>query len=449
MENILFITYEFPPLRLGGVFRSLAFVKYLREFGINPVVVTLDPKSYNEAFEEYAVDEGLGKEVIEHADMELIPTSPQVSNAKSKLKNFVDIFFSIRGQAGKAWKPFVQERIGAIIDKYSPVAIYVTTPPISVIPVFKEIAEANKLPLVLDFRDAWSQWRLAPYATRLHYWLTLYHERKYLESAAAVIATSNQTLSDFKSLHSHVSAEKFHYIPNGYDADLAEWTPIVLNKEQYTIGYVGSFYYNPEATGEVFKPWWKKRGHRMLQYVPDKQDWLYRSPYFFFKALHELFQAYPEWKTKIKVKFVGNVPGWLKSMIDEFSLQENIELLGRMNHKDALEFQRSVDALLITSAKRLQKPDYSIAGKTFEYFQMQKPILGFVCEGSQKEILEQSGTTMICDPDNAAESARKIVGLFNNEFQLKPDIGFLEGLHRKVLTKKLVDIVNSVKNVET
>ncbi|MDH7463666.1 glycosyltransferase [Chitinophagaceae bacterium 26-R-25] len=445
MKNILFVAYEFPPLRLGGVFRSLAFVKYLREFGINPVVLTLDPKSYNIAFEEYAVDEGLGKDVIEKADMELIPTSSLVSNSKSKLKNFTDIFFSINGQEGEAWKPFVNERIGSIIKKYSPVAIYVTTPPISVIPVFKEIAAANNLPLIIDFRDAWSQWRVAPYATRLHYWLTLYYERKYLESATAVIGTSNQTLNDFKSLHPHVPPQKFHYIPNGFDADLAEWTPIAANKEQYTIGYVGSFYYSPESTIEVFKPWWKKRGHRMLQYVPDKQDWLYRSPYFFFKALQELFTLYPEWRKKIKVKFVGKVPGWLNSMIEEFSLQENIELLGLMSHKDALAFQRSVDALLITSAKRLQKPDYSIAGKTFEYFQMQKPILGFVCEGSQKEILEASGTTLICDPDNAAESARKIVGLFNDEIHLQPDIPFLEGLHRKVLTKKLADVINSVK----
>jgi hypothetical protein len=445
MKNILFVSYEFPPLRLGGVFRSLAFVKYLRDFGINPVVITLDPKTYNISFEEYAVDEGLGKEVIENADMELIPSSSLVAAGKGKLKNFTDIFFSIHGREGKAWKPFVNERIGAIIEKYSPVAIYVTTPPISVIPLFEDIAKAYKLPLIVDFRDAWSQWRVAPYATRLHYWLTLYYERKYLEGAAAVIGTSNQTLSDFKSLHSHVPSQKFHYIPNGYDADLAEWTPVAAHKDQYTIGYVGSFYYSPESTAEVFKPWWKKKGHRMLQYVPDKQDWLYRSPYFFFKALRQLFDAYPEWQKKIKVQFVGKVPDWLKAMIEEFSLQENIELLGLMNHKDALAFQRSVDALLITSAKRFKKPDYSIAGKTFEYFQMQKPILGFVCEGSQKEILEQSGTTLICDPDNAAESARSIVGLFNDEIRLQPDIGFLQGLHRKLLTSKLVDVINGVK----
>ena len=67
MINILFIAFEFPPLSRGGVHRPLAFLKYLPESGINPVVITLDPESYPDVFDTYGFDEGLGREIREKA----------------------------------------------------------------------------------------------------------------------------------------------------------------------------------------------------------------------------------------------------------------------------------------------------------------------------------------------------------------------------------------------
>ncbi|HNA42842.1 MAG TPA: hypothetical protein PLP81_12150, partial [Saprospiraceae bacterium] len=39
--NILFLIAEFAPVNTTGNFRSLKFVKYLPDLGINPVVITL------------------------------------------------------------------------------------------------------------------------------------------------------------------------------------------------------------------------------------------------------------------------------------------------------------------------------------------------------------------------------------------------------------------------
>ena len=38
MKKILFITYMFPPIAGSGIQRSLKFIKYLPEFGIEPIV---------------------------------------------------------------------------------------------------------------------------------------------------------------------------------------------------------------------------------------------------------------------------------------------------------------------------------------------------------------------------------------------------------------------------
>ena len=68
----------------------------------------------------------------------------------------------------------------------------------------------------------------------------------------------------------------------------------------------------------------QKKGHKKLQFVPNLQDWEYRSPKYFFAALQYLFKLDPKLKPLIKVHFVGDKPDWIEQMINDFSLKENI-----------------------------------------------------------------------------------------------------------------------------
>ena len=149
-----------------------------------------------------------------------------------------------------------------------------------------------------------------------------------MKAATAVITTSQQTLDDLKKYHPEIPAQKFFCILNGYDGTLAAWQAIDPSKETFIIGYVGNFYYTPHSRKQMFTPWWEKRGHRMLQYIPHKQDWLYRSPYFFFKALQELKKQHPLTGKNLQVKFAGKKPSWLIDMIADLGLGEQVELIG-------------------------------------------------------------------------------------------------------------------------
>jgi len=439
MTNILFIAFEFPPLNRGGVYRPLAFVKYLPQFGINPIVITLDKNSYNDVFDTYGCDESLGKEVIENTT--IVPVHAEKAGTSSAVKQFASIYFSIHGNEAKSWKRPFYAAVEKTVRQYSPEAVFATVPPFSVLPLVQGIAEKYGLPLILDFRDAWSQWRTVPYGTIFHYWKTLQLEGKYFRTAKAIVATSGQTLSDFKRLHPQIPATRFHYIPNGYNGSLNSWQPIDIHKNEFTIGYVGSFYFTHEARAQMLQPWWRKRGHRMLQYIPQKQDWLYRSPYFFFKALQQLNAAYPEVGKKIKVQLAGKIASWLPEMITSFGLEKQVELMGEIPHYQSLLFQQQCDALLITSAKQFGGRDYSIAGKTFEYLQMQRPVIAFTCEGAQKDLLKDAGTALLCDPDDSEGSARNLADLFEGHAQLRPDPDFLRMLSRQTLTAQLADII--------
>ena len=194
----------------------------------------------------------------------------------------------------------------------------------------------------------------------------------------------------------------------------------------------------------MFKSWKEKKLHRKLQYTPRKEDWLYRSPYFLFKTLNKLFNISPELKSKIIVKFVGSKPDWLEKMIGEFNLQENIEHIGFLPFDETEKFQQSCDALLITSVKVIDGEDYCIAGKTFDYIATQKPILGFVTEGAQKQFIEKSGTGIICNPDDIDGSVNTLKNIFDNGVTLKPNKKFIEKHHRKNLTKQLSEIIHSL-----
>ncbi|HEV3223264.1 MAG TPA: glycosyltransferase [Puia sp.] len=445
MINILFIAFEFPPLSRGGVHRSLAFVKYLPQTGINPIVITLDKESYPDIFDTYGYDELLGKEIRESTDM--IHVKAGKISPPSRLQLFLSIYFTIHGNETKYWKNGFYEAVESAVKKFSPKAIFATVPPFSILPLATKVSKKYGLPLILDFRDAWSQWRTVPYGTIFHYWKTLYKERKYLREANAIITTSEQTLNDFKKLHGEVPAAKLYYVPNGYNGSLKPWRPIVTNKPEFIIGYVGSFYYSPEARQQMLQPWWRKRGHRILQYIPHKQDWLYRSPYFFFKAMQQLNISDPLVGNKVKARFAGKIHSWLNDMISFFGLEKQVDLMGEISHNESLSFQENCDALLITSAKQIGGRDYSIAGKTFEYLQIQKPIIAFVADGAQKDLLKRGGTALICDPDNTEESVRYLSGLFRGSIHLNPDNNYLQGLSRHSLTERLAKIISSqVKN---
>lgn len=445
MKNILFIAYEFPPINRGGTQRPLKFVKYLSKYGLNPIVITLAPESYPIVYDQYHLDEDTTKEIKEAAEVIYVESENILERYKGKVNGFLSIYFSLIQREAEGWKPFLLPTLDKLIHERNIEAIFATVPPFSIAPLACDIAEKFKLPLILDFRDAWSQWLMQPYGSYFHYKLLLKLEKNCLLKASAIIATSDQTIADFKLLHPEVKNDKFHLIPNGYDVTVDKWeTANDISREKFIIGYVGSFYYHPVTRKRMFTPWWKKKGHHVLEYAPKKEDWLYRSPYFFLKALARLKDKDPITFDKVEVVFAGLVPDWLQPMIQEFELQDHVKLLGRVSHKDSLKFQQSCDALLITSSKVVGGEDYSIAGKTFEYMIMNKPILAFVSDGAQKRLLENTGLTVICNPDDSESSSEKMIELIDKKLLIIPNIPFLQSFHRKALTEKLANVIKTI-----
>jgi glycosyltransferase involved in cell wall biosynthesis len=436
------LAFEFPPLSAVGAQRSLKLAKYLPERGVKPLVVTTDGPSaaawFGRALDDQSIEE-LPADVVIHRVPCPRPRTPTGLGAR-RLRHF----FSLGEDIGRRWEPHLTAVWNRLVAQSRPDAVYVSIPPFSIAPLAVRLARRSGLPLIVDFRDTWSQWCHSPHTTWLHYQLTLRRERTCLEQAWAVVGTTSQIIRDLQAAHPHVARDKFHVIHNGYDAALAVPSgPRGAGAEArpFVIGYVGSFYYSPQARASVMEPWWRLPPRHWMHYSPRREDWLYRSPFFFFRALKTMLDNRPELRSAVRVRFVGDRQEWLAQQVEHFGLQDVVEHLGRLPHRACLEFQRGCDALLATSAKVIGGYDSFIAGKTFEYVTSGRPIIAFVAEGEQRQFLQESGLALICDPDDTELSARSLEAMVAGRFFPTPNLAFLQRFHRRETSRRLADML--------
>lgn len=457
MTDIVFISFQFPPVIFGGVFRPLKFAKYLPDYGIRPHIYTLDPEYYHTVYKGEKIDYKLldelkGKDVL----IRHIPMDSVLDKYKNKISRFLMIYFNIyRSNEYRYWRNYLLDKIAEDAKTVKFKAVLVTAPPFSMLKLAEEVAKKLNVPLIFDMRDAWSLWLNVPYGSIAHYAITRQTERKHFSFANKIVATTDQTIADWRELHPDIPAKKYACISNGYDDEknlinLHSFSISPLTGDsKFTIAYVGSFYYSPKVRELMIKPFYKRKGMEILHYFPKKQDWLYRTPYFFFKTLKAAFQKDPSLKNKIHIRFAGQKEQWLSEMIKEFSLEDNVELLGLVSHAESLQLQKDADALLITSAKLVGGKDCFVAGKTFEYLTMNKPILGFVAEGAQKDLLQRAGNTVFFDPDNTEEAAMNFIDLVKNGKSFNPDLDYIRSFERKKLTEKLSEVIYQTINEQS
>ena len=433
---------EFAPVNTTGNFRSLKFIKYLREFNIEPIVVTFKEAEGAEYFSS-KIDPGLLSDIPEGTSIYRVHCEDGTRFYGSRLQSFLTIYFSIKDSFARRWRKFLLPELDEIIKRHQPKMIITSLPPYSAGMLTVEVSRKYKLPMIVDMRDLYARWGNNPFGSIIHYWLTYRDEKKIFSHAVSIIGVTPQLLQIFKSSHPSISPLKFHLIPNGFDVmnDLLPDFSFAGKKGKVVIGYVGSFYYQPESREQIFKPWWKKRGHKMLTYTPVKEDWLYRSPYFFLKAISILFQDQPQYRKIVSIEFVGRIPDWLHAMVKEFKLVSSVTLHGFVSHEEASNIQRNFDVMLATSEKVLEEEHYSLPSKIFDYVVQSKPILGFVTNGIQKDFILESGAGIICDPDQPEEAARQIQSLLESGMHFTLNNQYLQTFKRRNLTQKLANLI--------
>lgn len=443
--NVLFVVMEFAPVNTTGNFRTLKFIKYLKQFKINPVVVTF-PENEGAKYFNAKIDKNLLNEIPNDLPVYRIHCKNGDNLYRNKMRTFITIFFSIKDNLAQRWKKNVMTDLESIIGEHKPKIIYTSLPPFSSGMLAVDISKKFDIPLVIDMRDLWAMWGNSPFGSKIHYLLTLREERKIFTHASAIIGVTPQLLTAFRQSHPGIEKSKYHFISNGFDKEVALRDSFTFspNKKRIVIGYVGSFYYAPELRVNMFKPWWRKRLNRMIQFSPRKEDWLYRSPYFFLKTVAELFKKYPHYRDVVFIEFVGKKPKWLEEMVIEFNLVNNTIFHGFLPQQDAFEIQKSFDLVLATSEKVIDSEHYCLPSKIFDFVGLNIPILGFVTPGIQRDFLLESGLGIVFNPDDIPGCVAYLKELFINGKFFFIDKQYLQQFSRIELTQKLAEIIHGI-----
>src|SRR5690606_2071244 len=255
-KKVLIITYYWPPAGGPGVQRWLKFVKYLPEFGIEPIVYTPENAAYPILDYSFLEEEPKNitllrqpiKEPYKYAGYltkDYKSMSKGLIPNKDKQSLWERILLFIRGNffipdARIGWvKPSV-----AFLSRYldeNPVDIIITSgPPHSLHLIGKQLKEKLNIRWLADFRDPWS-------AIDYHKDLKLTHasmqkhkklEQGVLDQADTILVTSPTT----KKMYQKITQTPIEVITNGYDNEGN--TADIVPDEKFTLSHIGSLLSN-------------------------------------------------------------------------------------------------------------------------------------------------------------------------------------------------------------
>lgn len=420
MKNVLFIVYYFPPMGGSGVQRPLKFIKYLSEFGWNPVVVAPEPGIYH-TFDESLSDELSEMNVDVHRVDAKTPFHLAGNKAReidfipdrmAKAARYVSNFFLFPDNK-KAWiKPAV-EKIRDIISEQKIDIIFSTAPPYSNHLIGAEIRKEYDIPLVLDFRDDWLENHLITYPTPFHKMKMAKIESGCLRTADQIIALNDSMKKSIESRLLHpVSVD---VIPHGYDGeDFAGKLPVKHPGKLWML-YSGLFY------GE-------------------------NQPDVFLKAVAQALKNAPNMRERLVLQFQGGLEPRHQSLIEELSLSEITSDLGYVKHDEAVQNLINADVLWFIVGHKHHYEKVTI-GKMYEYMATQKPILAMIREGAAAQQLREYGPAYVSNPGSVLDTTEKILEIWkqweNGNFPVT-NSRFVAQYDRKKLTAGLADVFNKL-----
>jgi hypothetical protein len=423
-RKILVISYYFPPLGMGGVQRTAKFCKYLSRFGYEPFVLTSAPKSY------YAFDNTLLEE-LESNNVKIFRTGesePQKEkfrqiNFKAELKRKL---LSKLGQVFLLpdtkilWKSKALE-LGREIIKFNNIdLIFATAPPYTDFLIGKELSEYFKIPLIVDYRDAWYDCPYNYYATPVHKLIHKKFENGVLKKADKII-TINEKIKDLiETRYESAKKKGVEILSQGFDPEDIEKAgeyaeKLKSGKNRMRLCYAGSFF-------------------NLM------------TPEYFLKAMKIVFDKIPEAKENIDAYFIGLFPEEHKETIERFGLKNNIVITRYKNHRECISFMLSSDILWLMIGKSDSSGMIS-TGKLYEYIGTGKPILACLPDGVAKKSLSGYGAEKICEPDSPEKISECIIEFYNQYKENKLPAGdkeFIKKYNRIILTEKLTELFNNI-----
>lgn len=423
-KKVLIVTYYWPPAGGPGVQRWLKFIKYLPEFGIEPIVYcpenpnypVLDPSLTDEIPKNITILKKPISEPYGWAKIFSQSSTRQISSGIIpilKKQTITDkLLLFIRGNffipdARKNWvKPSVKF-LTHYISEHNIETVITTGPPHSLHLIGLALRRQLNIKWIADFRDPWTtigyhkKLNLSKGAHNTH--LTL--ESQVLNEADHLVVTSHGTMEEFVAK----TKTPISVITNGYDNHRIKKSE---KDKQFSIAHIGSLLSE-------------------------------RNPINLWQVLKDLVQENKEFSKALRIKFVGLVSNDVLSSIKSFGLDSYVENQGYQDHNKAIKEQMASQLLLLIEIDS-EETKAIIPGKLFEYIISETPIIAIGPTNSDVEsIINETNTGHYFSHQDSAELKSQILKYFSlfKDSELRSHPVGVTAYSRRELTKQLVKLL--------
>lgn len=378
MKRVLVIAYHFPPLAgSSGVQRTLRFVQHLPRHGWTAVVLTCQPRAYDEVKTDLLADIPAGT---------IVQRAPALDTARHLAVAGRYPAWLARPDRWITWWPGAVWAGRGLIRRLRPSAIYSTYPIATAHVIGHSLERWSGLPWIADFRDPMAQEGYPPDPKT---WKSFRRvEERVFAHAAACTFTTPGAARAYRATFPH-SRARMEVIENGYDED--------------------SFAEVERASPKAEAP---RSGARILLHsgivYPSERD-----PRQLFAALASLKQR-GIGAHRLQVRFRAAVhESFLTSLGLQHGVEDMIEVAPHLQYRDALREMVQADGLLLLQAANCNE---QIPAKLYEYLRAGRPVLAFTDPaGDTAGALRASGISAIARLDNSSEIAAVLARFADGE----------------------------------
>ena len=415
------ISYYWPPAGGISVLRTLKIVKYLRNFGWEPIVyapsnahypiidtdnldeipsgVTVLKKKVLEPFQAFKFLTGRKKE-------QSLNSIVQVRDKKPSFMDNLGIW--IRGNffipdARSLWiKPSVKFLL-KYLEKNPVDAIFTDGPPHTNTYIANLLKKKTSIPWLSDYQDPWTQvdyyqmLKIGKRADRKHRKM----EQECFKNADKITIASPQWKSDLES----IGAKNVEVIYYGYDE--ADFQDLKNEPSEYFdivhIGLLG----------------------------------IDRYPEDFFQVLEALNNP------KIRLILAGQVDVEVQKGLKSLK-NVTVDFRGTVPRKEALQLAMNADLLLLPINKA-ENAGGRLPGKLYEYLRTYNPILALGgTSGDSAQIIEQTGTGRTIGYNDKKGQEEFLTTLIAGNISLSPKKQLISSFSNENQTKKIAQYLDEI-----
>jgi glycosyltransferase involved in cell wall biosynthesis len=387
MKRVLVIAYFFPPINNMGSQRILRFVRHLREFGWEPVVLTgrlttgpfCDEKLLAKLPPDLDIHRVACPDLTEiwakltqggSSKVPVVATKQSAPVKTQGLTTFLNRWVMIPDKCF----PWIRPAAAAgerLIREKNIAAIFSTADPLTDHLVALRLTRRTGVPWVAEFRDLWlgSPYFARSHPTPIHRAIHARLERRVVAGTKAIVCLSRGIQRYFTAAYPTCTTRSIYnsFDPGEYPA------ASVPEPGKFSVLYAGALY-SSRSPGPFLAGWARFIARRQL--APDAAEFVIVG---------------------------GSSDLDLAAMTRQNGVESSVNLVGRVAHAEAL---RRMQAATVLLAVQSPDDDVHLPGKLFEYVGARRPILAISRPCEVTEIIADQQLGWAVEPDEVAIAAK-------------------------------------------